>query len=140
MEGLDGTAGAVKTEHMKGGRSMKKWMAAGIAFLLILTAVGCSWWGSCDLIPMVMVDGVIYMDMGYRGTQTEKPRDTDPRITSNVPGDERPKKDGQSNFGTGYPYRYGEKEGTVELYMDGNWHIFATEEVRAEWHSSPMEN
>lgn len=38
--------------------------------------------------------------------------------------------DNQSNFGTGYGYQYGETEGTIEIYMDDMWRIFATKEVR----------
>ncbi len=36
----------------------------------------------------------------------------------------------ESNFGTGYGYQYGATEGTIELFMNGKWWIFATEEAR----------
>ena len=54
----------------------------------------------------------------------------DGEITSAVDGSKEPTEDDQSNFGTGYGYQYGAGEGTIELYLNGNWRIFATEEVR----------
>ena len=66
-----------------------------------------------DLIPMVMVDGVIYADTGYTPTEND-----------------------QSNFGTGFKYRYGETEGTIEINMNHRCCIFATEEVRQQIKSS----
>ena len=56
----------------------------------------------------------------------------DGEITSAVDGSEKPTKDNQSNFGTGYSYQYGATEGTIEIYMNGKWWIYATEEVRKE--------
>ena len=83
-----------------------------------------------DLIPMVMVDGVLYLDTGHSNTEPRKCETPDGEITSRVDGSERPVADDQSNFGTGYGYQYGAGEGTIELYLNGNWRIFATEEVR----------
>ena len=83
-----------------------------------------------DLIPMVMVDGVLYLDTGYNSTVIQKCGTPDGEITSAVDGSEEPSADDQSNFGTGYEYQYGTAEGTVELYINGKWRIFATEEAR----------
>lgn len=84
-----------------------------------------------DLIPMVMVDGVLYLDTGHNGTYVTG--DTyDREITSAVQGYEQPTENDQSNFGTGYKYRYGEREGTIEIEMNSLCRIFATEEVRQQ--------
>ena len=83
-----------------------------------------------DLIPMVMVDGVLYLDTGYNSTVIQKCGTPDGKIISAVDGNEEPSADDQSNFGTGYEYQYGTAEGTVELYINGKWRIFATEEAR----------
>ena len=47
-------------------------------------------------------------------------------------GYEQPTENDQSNFGTGYKYRYGEREGTIEIEMNSLCRIFATEEVRQQ--------
>ena len=83
-----------------------------------------------ELLPMVMIDGVIYLDTGVSNDDVKKCGTFDGQITSQVPGS--PTEDDQSNFGVGYGYQYGKTEGTVEIYMNGKWWIFATEEVRAE--------
>lgn len=85
-----------------------------------------------DLIPMVMVNGVIYMDTGYCNEDVRKCGTFDGEITSQVAGSEIPSEDDQSNFGVGYGYQYGEQEGTVEINMNGKWWIFATEDVRED--------
>ena len=56
----------------------------------------------------------------------------DGEITSAVKGSERPTENNQSNFGTGYGYQYGVTEGTIEIYMNDKWCIFATEEIRQQ--------
>lgn len=85
-----------------------------------------------DLIPMVMVNGTLYLDTGRESTLEGRCGVMDGEITSQVDGSEKPEVDDQSNFGTGYGYQYGATEGTIELYMNGKWRIFATEEVREE--------
>ena len=93
-----------------------------------------------DLIPMVQVDGVIYIEtgiglMGLGLTDgSESSMEMDGEITSSVEGWEMPAADDQSNFGTGYGYRYFEdEEGAIMLYMNGQWHLFATEEKKQEF-------
>ena len=56
----------------------------------------------------------------------------DGEITSTVEGTKKPTKDNESNFGTGYGYQYGPQEGTIEILMNEEWRVFATEEVRQE--------
>ena len=85
-----------------------------------------------DLIPMVMVDGTLYLDTGHTSTATARCGMLDGEITSCVDGASKPPEDDQSNFGAGYGYQYGAEEGTVEIYLNGKWRIFATEEVRDE--------
>ena len=50
---------------------------------------------------------------------------------SEVDGSEKPTKDNQSNFGTGYGYQYGSQEGIIEINMNEKWWVFATEKVLA---------
>lgn len=85
-----------------------------------------------DLIPMVMVNGELYLDTGYESRMEARCGMMDGEITSTVEGSQKPTKDNQSNFGTGYGYQYGSTEGTIEIYMNDKWWIFATEDVRQE--------
>lgn len=81
-----------------------------------------------DLIPMVMVDGELYLDTGRESSVTARCGVMDGEITSSVEGWEKPTKDDQSNFGTGYGYQRGSK-GTIEIYMNDKWWVFAKEET-----------
>lgn len=105
-----------------------------LALICILGFTGCSkadeekW----DMIPMVMVDGTLYFDTGHNNTAIRKCGTPDGEITSTVDGTEKPIKDNQSNFGSGYGYQYGTTEGTIEIYMNDAWRIFATEEARQQ--------
>jgi len=116
---------------------MKKYMALILALLCILVFAGCmkkqpameeKW----DLIPMVMVDDVLYLDTGFANNDIDDGTGPDGEIISQVDGSEEPTANDQSNFGVGYRYRYGEREGTVELDLNGKWRVFATEEVRQQ--------
>lgn len=114
---------------------MKKTAFLLLALAVLLSAAGCGQAqpteeeGEWDLIPMVRVDGVLYLTTGFNSSRVPERDEPDGFITSEVDGSEWPTEDDQSNFGTGYPYRYGD-EGTVELFMNDHWRIFATEEVR----------
>ena len=106
-----------------------------LALICALSIVGCAKQEEesvqYDLIPMVMVDGVLYLDTGYNGTYVTG--DTyDREITSAVQGYEQPTENDQSNFGTGFKYRYGAREGTIEIEMNSLCRIFATEAVRQQ--------
>ena len=83
-----------------------------------------------DLIPMVMVNGTLYLDTGHESKIEARCGVMDGEITSRVDGNKQPSVDDQSNFGTGYGYQYGATEETIELFMNGKWWIFATEEAR----------
>ena len=85
-----------------------------------------------DRIPMVMVNGELYLDTGKESTVMARCGMMDGEITSQVDGSKAPTMDNQSNFGTGYEYQYGAIEGTIEINMNGKWWIFATEAVRQE--------
>lgn len=82
-----------------------------------------------DMIPMVMVNGTLYLDTGHESKIEARCGVMDGEITSRVDGSKQPTVDDQSNFGTGYGYQYGATEETIELFMNGKWWIFATEEA-----------
>lgn len=82
-----------------------------------------------DRVPMVMIDGTLYLDTGRESSVMARCGMMDGEITSQVAGSEVPAIDDQSNFGTGYRYQYGTMEGTIDIYMNGKWWIFATEEA-----------
>lgn len=83
-----------------------------------------------DLIPMVMVGGVLYLDTGHESTVEVRCGMLDGEITTSVSSSEMPSVDDRSNFGEGFGYQFGSREGTVEIYMNEKWRVFATEEVR----------
>ena len=85
-----------------------------------------------DMPPMVMVDGELYLTTGYESTAEGRCGVMDGQITSTVEGWEKPTEDDQSNFGIGYGYQYGSTDGTIEIYMNEKWWIYATEEVRED--------
>ena len=85
-----------------------------------------------DRIPMVMVNGTLYLDTGKESTVTARCGVMDGEITTQVDGSKTPTMDDQSNFGTGYGYQYGPMEGTIEIFMNDKWWVFATEEARKE--------
>lgn len=74
-----------------------------------------------DVIPMVLVDGLYYYSTGEEAVSGD--RAPEGEITSTVDGSQIPTEDDQSNFGEGFPYRYGE-EGTLEVQMNGKWMVF----------------
>ncbi len=84
-----------------------------------------------DVPPMVMVNGILYLDTGKESTVTGRCGMLDGEITSSVDSTEIPGENDQSNFGTGYGYQYG-AEGTIEIFLNETWWIFATEEARQE--------
>ena len=120
---------------MKQFFTAKRIAAILLALTCALSIVGCAKQEEesvqYDLIPMVMVDGELYLDTGHNATYVTG--DTyDREITSAVQGYEKPAENDQSNFGAGYKYRYGEREGTIEIEMNSLCRIFATEEVRQQ--------
>ena len=87
-----------------------------------------------DICPCVMVNGVVYYDTGYKGSLNGRCVAVDGQITSECSSSEVLIEDDQSNFGKGYDYQYGSVEGRIEIQMtDGNWYVFVTEEVKANY-------
>lgn len=82
------------------------------------------------LIPMIMVDGVLYLDTGIYSTPSFTNRTYDGEITSSVKASEKPIQNNQSNFETGLGYVIGSLDGTIEVHMNDMWRIFATVDVR----------
>ena len=72
----------------------------------------------------VVLEGVLYHDTGTTSS-TAPDAAPDGTITSTADAGTMPAEDGQSNFGTGYAYRYGSTDGTLEVLIDGAWEIFA---------------
>ena len=89
-----------------------------------------------DRIPMVMVDGILYLDTGKTSTLEHTCGTMDGEITSSVDSTQQPTVDGQSNFGTGYGYQYG-VWGTINLLIDDTWWVFETEERRQALQNDP---
>lgn len=107
---------------------MKKWLTLFLT-LPCLLAAGCGGTPEpkevkYDLIPMVMVDGVLYYDSGYNSTVEGRCGVMDGEITSTVEGWETPTENDQSNFGAGYGYQIGFEEGTIEVSMNGEFRVF----------------
>ncbi len=108
---------------------MKKISFLLFLFCMVVAAVGCAENFTAekpDLIPMVMADNILYIDTGKESQRKIIGSTIDGEITSQVRPNEKPTKNNQSNFGTGYGYQYGEA-GTIELFMDGRGYIFAAE-------------
>jgi len=80
-----------------------------------------------NVAPMVQIDGVLYLQTG-RISEFLRCGVLDGEITSSTAQNQTPVKDNQSNFGSGFGYQIG-KEGTVEVSMNGQWHVFASEEI-----------
>ncbi len=130
---------------------MKQWkrraQAAGLLLAFGLTLTGCG--GSQvespktqlpvqtadlsetapDLPPMVMADGVLYLDTGEKSTQAHTCAAMLRQISSTVESSQRPAVDGQSNFGTGYDYEPG-ADGTMDVEIGGSWWVFESEARR----------
>lgn len=83
-----------------------------------------------DLIPMVNLDGTLYLDTSIPADEPNT-LDYDGQITSQVDGSRRPTEHQQSNFGTGYDYLFVEED-VVILRLNSGWYFFATEEARQQ--------
>lgn len=80
-----------------------------------------------DRIPMVMVDDTLYLDTGEESTLTARCGMMDGEITSAVELSEEPSENGQSNFGDGYGWQYGEGD-TIEILINDKWIVFKAQE------------
>ena len=72
--------------------------------------------------PMLVINGRLYYDTGEVSDSPAR-SGADGHVGNSVLSDQVPGAEGESNFGTGYGYRYGIND-TVEVEMDGVYHIF----------------
>ncbi len=85
-----------------------------------------------DLIPMIIVDDKLYLYSGEEKYYDEI-TDFDGEIDSEVESTTKPTKNNQSNFGTGFKYKFLEDGKTINLYINDNkLIIFKTEEDRKQ--------
>ena len=115
---------------------MKKLITLVLALICVLSLVGCNKSTASDEAivggdrrPMVMVDGKIYLETEKSKGELLTSDVIDGKIPSEVDRSEIPTQNDQSNFGTGYSYRYGE-EGTVEIVINGKWWVFEAEQTK----------
>ncbi len=80
-----------------------------------------------NLPPMVMVDGKLYIDTGKESTVTARCGMMDGVVESMVDSWQEPTQNNQSNFGIGFGYQYGPEPGTIEVNIEGDWYVYATE-------------
>ncbi|WP_406241608.1 hypothetical protein ACF3M2_09960 [Tissierella carlieri] len=80
-----------------------------------------------DLIPMVRIDGRLYLDTGKESDITGRCGVMDGQITSTVEPFEKPTKDDQSNFGVGYEYQF-INDNSIDIYMNDKWIRFENRE------------
>ena len=80
-----------------------------------------------DLIPMVRIDGRLYLDTGKESDITGRCGVMDGQITSTVEPFEKPTKDDQSNFGVGYEYQF-INDNSIDIYMNDKWIKFENRE------------
>lgn len=76
---------------------------------------------------MLMLNQKLYIDTGEISTA---PRCgvMDGTVKKTVSPDKIPSKEGQSNFGKGYPFQYGRRQNRIEVRIDDTFHIFAYNE------------
>ena len=109
-----------------------------LLFLVVLSLTGIIYMTGCGavsnkkennyaLTPMVMIDGKLYYPLG-RGYVDEN-HYFDGTIKSTVDSNEIPTENEQSNFGSGYGYRYTEKSGVIEIFMSDKWYEYSTNEA-----------
>ncbi len=80
-----------------------------------------------DLIPMVRVNGKLYLDTGKESNIGARCGVMDGKITSTVEPSEKPTQDNQSNFGSGYEYQF-VGYNSIDIYMNEKWFRFEHEE------------
>lgn len=71
----------------------------------------------------VMVRGELYKSTGRESEITVRCGTMDGEIKSTVDASEKPQKDDESNFGTGYGYQ-NTAEDTIEVLIDQQWIVF----------------
>lgn len=79
-----------------------------------------------DLIPMVFIDGELYLDTGKESDLYGRCGIMDGEITSAVPPSQKPTENNQSNFGVSFQYQLID-ETKLDIYLDGTWFRFEKE-------------
>lgn len=73
-----------------------------------------------DVIPMVRIEGRLYLDTGKESDIEARCGVMDGKITSTVEPFEKPTQDNQSNFGSGYEYQF-VNDNSIDIYMNEKW-------------------
>lgn len=100
-----------------------------VTFLILVLCILCGC-GPTDESPevvqdpprMVWAQESLYVDTGRVSEDTPRCGVMDGELTTQV--DAIPTKEGESNFGAGCGYQIGSEEDTIEVNIDGEWHIF----------------
>lgn len=71
----------------------------------------------------VMVHGELYQSTGRENELTGRCGTMDGKIESTVDTSEKPQKDDESNFGTGYGYQFTDDD-TIEVCIEQQWIVF----------------
>lgn len=79
-----------------------------------------------DLIPMVCIDGKLYIDTGKESDIDARCGVMDGEITSQVENTKKPSRDNESNFGIGFGYQFVE-EGKIDILINKKWYRFEIE-------------
>ncbi len=73
-----------------------------------------------DLIPMVRIQGKLYLDTGKESDLNPRCGVMDGKITSTVEPFEKPTQENQSNFGSGFEYQF-VSDNSIDIYMNEKW-------------------
>ena len=81
-----------------------------------------------DRIPMVMVNGELYLDTGRESDIDGRCGVMDGEISSTIDATEIPTQDNQSNFGEGYGYQFVDIN-NIDILINGKWIRFRKENI-----------
>ncbi len=119
--------------------NMKKMYLFAALLCLSLSFYGCSGKPalegepvseSYDLIPMIMIDGALYLDTNQK-TPLGAAAVVSGEILSSVDGTQKPTENGQSNFGcVGNPYVL--QDDSVFVLIDQDWFLFKKEKTDSQ--------
>ena len=84
-----------------------------------------------EMTRAIMVDGVLYFDTGYNSS-VGRCGVMDGDVSETVPATQLPVKDNQANFDGAEGWQRGFEEGTIDVYMNSRFRIFAAEGTFAE--------
>ena len=77
--------------------------------------------------PMIMVDGVLYLDTGKEVAKNVDNSAILGEITSAAGASEKPTKNGQCNFGSGVGAKYAAYDDGIAVFLDHKWFFFEKE-------------